>query len=184
MSTIGVRDIDRGWKEIVKLFKVKDAYVLVGLHSDAEPYERGQGEPANVAQVGSFHEFGTSKMEARPFLRPTFEANVEKYKAMQLRIWRLLIDRKINLRRGLGILGQQASADVKLTIRALTTPPLKESTVKAKMRKAAYMGQEGVEAYGASGANPLIDTGHMLQSVTYATVINGQTVDHPSKVGG
>lgn len=40
-----------------------------------------------------FHEFGTSKMPARPFLRPAFEANQEKIKQAMARRLRMAIER-------------------------------------------------------------------------------------------
>uniref|UniRef100_A0A6H1ZN28 Tail protein n=2 Tax=viral metagenome TaxID=1070528 RepID=A0A6H1ZN28_9ZZZZ len=189
----GVTDDRKEWDRVRELFRgISDAYVSVGLHSDAEPYERGQGAAANVAQIASFHEFGTARIPARPFFRPTIDGNRAKYADIIRKVTGKLLDGKMKLAQGLTLIGMQVQADVRQAIVDLKDPPLAESTLKAKARKArgtfaAYArkaGLKGKEAaadakrredeYVASGANPLIDTGHMRQSVTYKVTIKGK----------
>lgn len=178
--TAKISDDDREWRKLVaRMDGMRTAHVAVGLHSDAKPYERGQEEPANVAQIASFHEFGTDTIPARPFIGPTVDGKRDEYGRLMERVARLIVVGKLTPKRALALVGEQMSADIKAAIRALTDPPLAESTIAAKKRKAAYLGAEKAEAYAAGGANPLIDTGHMLNSVTYAVVIGGAVVEHP-----
>ena len=197
----GVTDRDLGWQRIEQELRGADgAHVLVGLHADAEPYEAGQGDDSNVAQVASHLEFGTSRMPPRPFLRPTIDGGREKYATLIDRVLGLILRGKLTTRQGLSLVGIQASQDVKGCIRHYPNdPPLAESTVAAKVRKAqgtfkSYGRKAGLrgddldkfvadksEAYTADPA-PLRDTGHMLTSVTYAVVYNGEVVEHPTKL--
>lgn len=183
----GVYDDDRKWKKLIKEMRgVGAAYVTVGLHADAKPYETGQAEAATVAQIASVHEFGSQDghVPMRAFFRPTIDANREKYAALLERVMRLVIAQKLPLKKALSLVGLQVAVDVKRAITDLTDPPLAESTIARKKAKAAYLGAEKAEAYAESGANPLVDTGHMRHSVTYDAVISHQSVDHPESVGG
>ena len=78
----------------------------------------------------------------------------------------------------------KVATDIKRAITDLTDPPLAESTIAAKKAKAAYLGEKKAQAYADSGANPLIDTGHMRHSVTYKTTVLGQTEGPESVDGG
>jgi len=180
-----VVDNDKEWRAFQKTMRgIGDAVCTVGLHSDAEPYERGQEAPATVAQVASFHEFGTEKMPARPFMRPTVDGNRAQYGALIDRMAKLVIDRKLAARKALGILGEKVSVDIKQAITDVTTPELAASTIASKKAKAGYLGAAKAQAYVGSGANPLIDTGHMRQSVTYKVTVDGVTEGPPTVKGG
>lgn len=159
-----------------------DAGVTVGLHSDAEPYEPGGGEAANVAQVASFHEFGDG-VPQRSFFRPTLDGNREKYGELLARTMRLVLDGKLTPKKGLELVGLQVAVDVKQAITDLDSPPLADSTIARKLAKSGLKGQKA-QSYAEGGANPLIDTGHMRQSVTYKVTVGGVTSGPPSVPGG
>lgn len=73
----GVQDIDRGWKQLQKeIAKFENSYIKAGVLSDAGDYPGG----VNLASVATFHEFGTSRMVARPFMRQTYDKNQEVVK--------------------------------------------------------------------------------------------------------
>jgi hypothetical protein len=58
--------------------------------------------------------------------------------------------------------GQLAAGDIRKTISEITSPPLEESTVKARQRRYAKAGKE----LKGSIAKPLVDTAVMVNSVT------------------
>jgi hypothetical protein len=189
MATSGVQDIDHGWAAVQEMLRgISDAHVTVGLHSDAAPYEAGRGEAANVAQIASFHEFGQG-VPQRSFFRPTMDANRDKYFALQERICRLILDRKINLQKGLSLVGLKVVVDIKQAITDLTDPPLAESTIRRKADKGGLKGTKrekymAPKSAGGNAGDPLVDTSHMRQSVTYDVRIDGASVEHPQSVKG
>ncbi len=60
---------------------------------------------------------------------------------------------------GLTQVGAKAAGDVKMVIKSVTTPPLKDTTVAARARR---------HSKGKATSKPLVDSGLMLQSVTFA----------------
>lgn len=98
----------------------------------------------NVKDVALYQEFGTSRIPARPFLRPAYNNNIDRWKEYIYS----------GLRRGealeqlLNAVGSMGAGEVKREIKAITAPPLK------KRRK-------------DGGTKPLVDTGLLLASITY-----------------
>ena len=165
---VKVSDKDLGWTKAMKgLADLGGVVVTVGLHSDAEPYQRGQAAPANVAQIGAVHEFGSEdgRVPARPWLRPPVDANQAEYVALTKRLAGRVIDGDLSAKQLGDVLGAKVTADVQKSIVDVVSPILAPATIE---RKAALSktGDVRVEA-GVETGNPLIDTGHMRQSVTY-----------------
>ena len=182
-STFKLVDRHAEWDRIKgQLRQLSGDHVTVGFHADAEPYEAGAGEPANVAQIASFHEFGDG-VPQRSFFRPTMDGNREKYGALLARTMKLVLEGKLKVAKGLALVGLQAAVDLKQAITDLDSPPLAEATIARKLAKSGLRGKKAA-AYAEGGANPLIDTGHMRQSVTYDVRVGGQSVDHPKSVSG
>lgn len=185
-----VEDNRKKWDEAMRLYSgISDAHVTVGIHSDAKPYLRGQGDAANVAQIASFHEFGTSRMPQRAFFRPTLDGNRTVYNAMLAKVLSAILSGRMRLVQGLTLVGMKVQGDVRKAIVDLKLPPLAPSTIRRKIKKSmgtfrSYARKEGLrgqeaeadaqrraQAYSGAGANPLVDTGHMMQSVTYRVVV-------------
>ena len=127
---------------------LKPAHVLVGIPRDAIPYPDG----TSVALVGAVHEFGsgTRKIPERSFLRSTINDERKTYTKMLSTIAEFAIDEGRDLKDGLAIVGQVAQGDVQKKIVDIKDPPNTPETIRRK-----------------GSSNPLIDTGHMRQSVTY-----------------
>ncbi len=200
----GVADIDRGWNQFCKVVKgLPKAWVTVGFHSDAEPYQRGQETPINTAQLASVHEWGSSDGHTpmRSFFRPTLDRHKDEYGHLVDRAMWLCVSKKFTAKQALGVIGEKVAGDVKAAIRAMRSP-LAASTIAAKLRRAqgtfkSYARKSGLKGddavrdaqrraatYVGEGANPLIDTGTMLNSVTYAVFVEGAEVLHPKRVSG
>lgn len=168
-SSVQVRDIDRGWEELARVFRgLSTAHVSVGLHADEEKYPDG----ATVAEIATYHEFGYG-VPQRAFFRPTIDANRDQYATLCRQVLTRILGRRLRLRQGLALIGMRVQADVRAAITELRSPPLKPATIKAKLRKSGLRGRKAA-AYVSGGANPLIDTGHLRQSVTYQVNIQGE----------
>ena len=100
-----------------------------------------------VAAVAAFNEYGTSKSPPRPFFRRMIADKSPNWGAS---IAKLAV--KFDYRAGdiLDAMGQGIQGQLKDSIQQFTAPALADSTIKAK-----------------GFSKPLIDTGHMLNSVEY-----------------
>lgn len=129
-------------EKINKRFESGSDTVKVGLPKDSNPYPDG----TSVIMVGSVHEFGSPKLGVpqRSFLREGVKENKKNYAFMSKRLSMKILSGKITKKKALEILGLQGQKDVVDKITRLKTPGL-------KYRK----------------GNPLIDTGHLRQSITY-----------------
>jgi hypothetical protein len=142
---------DSGWDRAIKGVTRKFR-VTVGIHSTAAKRPPVEGKKTkkkpNNAQVGTWHEFGTSKFPQRSFLRSTADEN----KALYLKLMGLAMARAskglVTPVRALELFGLKVRNDVKKKIRAQIPPPLADSTVIKK-----------------GSSTPLIDTGQLINSI-------------------
>lgn len=116
--------------------------VKVGLPKGSNDYPDG----TSVIMVGTVHEFGSDKMNIpqRSYLRSTVVEKKNDYKRMFRKLSFKIVRGDIDLKRALGLIGLQVQTDVVDKITDINSPPLKY--------------REG---------NPLVDTGHLRQSITY-----------------
>jgi len=124
--------------------------VLVGIRGDA-----GQHEDSDIkmAQLGAIHEFGTPTIDARPFLRTGVEEAQPMLRAIAES--RLAED---GAEKVLGLIGLAAKGAVQNKMVNLRTPSNAASTIRAK-----------------GSSNPLIDTGGLLNSITF--VVTDENVE-------
>jgi phage gpG-like protein len=135
--------------------------VYVGIPGDAK--KRDEGDPVTNAQLGYIHEKGSpaNNIPARPFLMPGVEDAGKK-------VSKILGESAVNIKDNesvdiaLNKAGLAASQSVKRRItQSIGIEGLKESTIKTRERR---------KSRRRSGAmKPLIDTGQMLNSITYVT---------------
>lgn len=112
--------------------------------------EVGLHEP-DLAQIGYYNEYGTATAPPRPFVRASVELNENKYKSMMAKQANQLIQNGGSLE--LSSIGQEASDDMQAYAEDLKEPKNAPSTIKAK----------GFD-------NPLINTGEMVDSITFKVV--------------
>ncbi|HID8378190.1 TPA: hypothetical protein ACXIIV_001127 [Serratia marcescens] len=124
----------------------------VGFLADAT-YEDG----TPVALVAAANEFGKMVMTKagesyfqlpRPFFRNMISANSAQWPG---EFSQLIRSSNYDARLALGLMGERIKSQLQDSIRELNSPPLAESTIKRK----------GFD-------KPLVDTGHMQNSVDYA----------------
>lgn len=119
--------------------------VLAGVPADAVPYPGG----TPVVEVAIKNEFGIGVPE-RSFVRSTFKENQNEYKERSIKAVKVALKGDKPLRRSMSILGSDVSSDIKRKIVDIKEPPNAPLTIALK-----------------GSSNPLIDTGHMKNSVTY-----------------
>lgn len=115
-----------------------------------------------IAYVAAIQEFGYGPIPPRPFMRPAEEANKGKWLKGIAAGVRGVIAGNVTLDHALEQVGMVAAGDVRKAIKAVTAPPLAESTVRA--RQSRKKGKKAVSR------KPLVDTGQMLQAVNSAVV--------------
>lgn len=139
-----IKSPKKALKEIEKLAKSLKGpdLVKVGLPKGSNDYPDG----TSVIMVGTVHEFGSParNIPQRSYLRSTVESNKRSYKDMFKKLSIRIIKGQITKKEALGLVGLQVQTDVRQKITDIKEPPLKS--------------REG---------NPLVDTGHLRQSITY-----------------
>lgn len=175
---------DLGEKNIRKIVKRMQAvpngpHVKVGILDDAGMHDESTG--VTVAQIALWNEFGTDgpyPIPERPFLR----TSAEELRPIMARFSEFLlnavISEKITLDNALDRLGNLAKSHIQKKIRDWKNPPNSYATIIRKARKA---GRKRIfSAFNKSDAdgmamlaqynNPLVDTGQMVNSITYQKV--------------
>lgn len=139
-----IKSPKKALKEIEKLAKSLKGpdLVKVGLPKGSNDYPDG----TSVIMVGTVHEFGSParNVPQRSYLRSTVESNKRSYKDMFKKLSIRIIKGQITKKEALGLVGLQVQTDVRQKITDIKEPALKS--------------REG---------NPLVDTGHLRQSITY-----------------
>ena len=121
--------------------------ILVGIPKDAQPYPE-DGTP--TAMVAAAHEFGNAQVPERSFLRSTFDEQQDKYISMAAKLFKKAVDGKMTAKKIADLIGLEAAADVVDKINAIQTPPNSAATILKK-----------------GSSNPLVDTGHLKQSIRH-----------------
>ncbi len=124
-----------------------DTDILVGVPADAQPYPE---DGTATALVAAAHEFGTSQVPERSFLRSTFDEQQKKYVKMASKLFKKAVDGKIAAEQIAELIGLEAAADVVDKINTIQTPPNTDATILKK-----------------GSSNPLVDTGHLKQSIRH-----------------
>lgn len=133
---------------------LKNTVVKVGYFENSK---RVDGLPN--AYIASIHEFGspTNNIPPRPTLRPALQNNKEEFSKIVANSFK-----KGTIRDGFELIGQLAVSKVRSEIATLKNPPLKESTIRARLR-----GKKQGKSVSLTVAKPLVHTKQMLQAVDY-----------------
>jgi hypothetical protein len=147
--------LERKLKEIAE--KLGDGQVLrVGfLENAAYP----DGTP--VALVAGANEFGDPGRNRPP--RPFFRSLIaDKSQVWPKELGSVIQSCDYDIGQALGLMGERIRSQLQESIRAFAEPGLAESTIAAKSR-----GRVDAHSPGYGPEKPLIETGHMLNSVDY-----------------
>jgi hypothetical protein len=144
------------WKKAMKAY-IGDGEqsVSVGILGGATYSADSKSPGLPVAVVAAAHEFGTTNIPARSFIRSTLANKKEEW----LRFFSVMLEiNKRNVRAALAGLGEIAAKDMLLAIENGLKPALKPATVRAKLKR---KGKEG------SPELPLVDTGTLEKALGY-----------------
>ena len=114
-----------------------------------------------VAEVAVKNEFGDpgAHIPPRPFMRPTFDANKDKWTKIVQDGARQVVKGNVQATEVLEAVGLQAAGDVKAMISSIWSPKLADRTIQA--RAARYKSGKITKSL----EKPLDDTGLMLATV-------------------
>lgn len=149
-----------GSKALEKLAdQIKKSKLEVGFFESAKYPD---GTP--VAYVAAKQEFGypAGNIPSRPFFRNAISQN-DGWKDLANKAIGAVVEGRMELNQALNQMGLKMAADVKDSITDGSYEALKQSTLDARQSRKRTQGV---------ASKPLIDTGQMLQSVTYA--VNGE----------
>ena len=146
-----VIDIDKGYNNLFKLNRINPSGVDIGVFSNA------MNKGKSVAEYAIANEFGvpSKNVPSRPFLRSTFDQNVDKIEDMIKAFVKAFIKRSISERNFFRTVGSMLQDKIKLRIT--------ESKSWAIANKASTIARK------KGGDTPLIDTGRLRQSIIYKT---------------
>lgn len=161
------------------LARLRAVTLTVGIH--ATERDEGGGPMAVIAGV---HEFGSARVPARPFMRPTVWTKRDKYRARLRGAIKKAVRGTGTLRADLAVIGEGIVSDMQRTIRAQGEPadsfaPLSDETVAARdeRRVASNKGRLGKRRKNANdrwvGHKALIDTGRLINSIRWVLTLDG-----------
>jgi hypothetical protein len=132
-----LRDINRRLAPAAGSPEVRVGFLEGATYPDGTP----------VPEVAAYNEFGTSKSLPRPFFRRMIKAKAPTWGDD---MGKLLTQTQFSATTTLGLMGERIKGQLQQSIVDLVSPPLAQATVARK-----------------GSAKPLVDTGHMLNSVDY-----------------
>jgi len=139
-------------KKKVKSFE--DIIVKVGFPKESSETKSTDSEGVSAVFKATSNNFGLG-IPKRPFMNIAFEKNKRDYRKIIIKSFKKI--ESLDMVKFSNKLGIKAQGDVQKEIIALRSPANSEATIKAK-----------------KSSNPLINSGHMLQSVTYQVIDKGK----------
>ena len=144
---MSVVDKDLGWKKILRNMRKIDAKaVKIGIQDGDKTFDGKE----SLAYVASLHEFGSpgGKIPERSFIRTAIDKNERKINNLSDRLALKILDGSVTVRGALDLIGLSVTGMIQEQITDGDYVPLSPATIKKK-----------------GSDKPLIDTGHMWQSV-------------------
>lgn len=157
-----VQDIDKGYAAIMRsLLKLNGCKIKTGVQGEDVAVRRGKKGKISrtdtpLAVIAAIHEYGLGGMPQRSFLRSTYDENKEKIVGRASFIIRSVMDNQNISQATLEKLGNYVQGLVQKKIRNGSFTPNAPSTIKRK-----------------GSSKPLIDTGHLRQSIRYVIIKGG-----------
>lgn len=151
-----IKDIDHGWKAIVKELKNgAGAYTKVGLQEGSKRNE--QSNHSSMVTIGVAHEYGNERVPERSFLRSTHDEQRGAISGLMAAEYTAILSGRSTFKRSLFLIGEWFESRIKEKIRTNIAPVLNPSTIAKKRSTLA-----------------LVDTGQMINSIRHVEVMPGQ----------
>lgn len=180
-SKIRTKVKDKGYSAILKeLRKIEDEpFIKVGLPKESEKTnakhvdEKGQAGKVTVLQVGAAHEFGTTKLPERSWLRAAHDSMRPEMETIIKKLVNAIYDGRITVSRALNIMGIKAVSETQKFLNDdKVKPPSKKKDpslfsfnfVKNGNSKAPKMDKR-------TSMKTLIDTAQLRDSITFIKVM-------------
>lgn len=177
-----LKDIDwRAFDELRHRINAGKHAVRVGVPSAAA---ESDGTP--VAMIAAVHEFGSPSqgIPERPFLRTAMQENAKKYVALNRRNLVEVLNKRMTVEQALGQLGEMAKGHVQKKLGYGPFAPLDPKTIAARQRArgsdynsalrrkavaepTTEQGKKHRARTGGAIDRPLIDSGQLIQSITW-----------------
>lgn len=162
---VQTKDDKRRQKKLEQNFgELRDLSLTVGVHSDAPSHTDEQGQTLNMAELAAVHEYGTSRIPERSFLRAGFDAHREDTEQRVNEALGKMIDGTFEPSEVLEYVGELLLGDIRETIAVGLKPDLAPMTKASRDKKA---GHGGGLAGLAGSYTPLVDTGQLIGSLAY-----------------
>jgi hypothetical protein len=160
-----VIDADHGYNRIVKtLLKELDGIrIQAGVQADAgNAKKRGKGgkvvkSDTHLLLIATVHEYGLNGMPQRSFIRGAYDDNKQLIEKLTTALASGAITSKMPLNAALNQVGNAIEGMIKNKIRDGPFKPNSPATIKRK-----------------GSSRPLIDTGHLRQSIRYKVLRKGE----------
>lgn len=143
--------------ELRRTREADKSYTKVGYTLKAGMTEDDEGNPRPLTKVAlaAIHEFGTSHVPERPFMRQAFDNRIDAIETFTANVYARYMLGEFTNKRALQLIGEWFMGEVKEEIRKGSFTPLKPSTVKKK-----------------GSSKPLIDTGlNLLGGIDHEEVL-------------
>lgn len=133
----------------------------------------GSTEDGDLTNAGlaAIMEFGAPEVHIpeRPFMSLSFATNLEKYKAAGRQLAAAVANGQVSVEKGLNILGSIVATDIRdFIVDGSEVPPTNADSVKERKLKKGANTQWGLRT--------LVDTGHLVRSITWVVVrVGGPT---------
>jgi hypothetical protein len=143
-----VRDIDKGWQNIVSNLKIlNNSATKVGL-------QKGDThEGKSIAEYAAYNEFGTKNIPSRPFMRNAFDKNKTLLYNFVDTQYNNVLARRLSARNALGIVGQYF-----------------QNTIQKSIEQGGFESNDPKTIKQKGSSKPLIDTGTMRNSIRHVEV--------------
>lgn len=152
------------WDRILReLAKLRGTTVTVGVH---ETQSVRNGDALTNPQLAAIHEFGSepNRIPKRSFLRDTVDRDNSIMEFAREQASTVSTGERTARIAGERV-GVMVTAAVKKRIRSNIPPPLASVTVERKLAKGSHGG--GLASMASNPAAALIDTGQLINSITY-----------------
>ena len=134
--------------------KLENITIKVGFPSES-PETQSTKDGVSAVFKATVNNFGLGNNPKRPFMNIAFAKNKREYRKIIIKSFKKI--ETLDVVKFSNKLGLKGQGDVQKEIVALRSPANSEVTVKAK-----------------GSSNPLIDSGHMVGSVTYQVIEKGK----------